>query len=87
MRYKTLGSRVTLLLPGVSIAEVPAGAHRDLQTEGVPVVVEGKLQFSHHADALKDPTVGADAAVAALRASNTGRRLMMPEMPNDDFFE
>lgn len=33
--YETSSSRVTLLLPGVSIAEVPAGAHRDLQAQGV----------------------------------------------------
>lgn len=65
--YKTLSSRVTRLLPGVSIAEVPAGAHRDLQTGSVRVVVEGKFQFSHHTDALKDTTVCAVAAVAVLR--------------------
>lgn len=81
--YKTLGSRVTLLLPEVSIAEVPAGAHRDLQAEGVRVVVEGKLQLSHHANALKDTTVC--AAAAALRGQ-TQRRPTVPEMPNDDFF-
>lgn len=61
---KMLSSRVTLLLPGVSIAEVPAGAHHDLQTGSVWVVVEGKLQFSHHTDALEDATF---CAVAALR--------------------
>lgn len=64
---------MTLLLPGVSIAEVPAGAHRDLQTGSVCVVVEGKLQFSHHTGAPEDTTVCAVAAVAALRGSNTER--------------
>lgn len=61
-----LSSRVTVLLLGVSIAEISAGAHRDLQTGSVDVVVEGKLQFSRHTDTLKDTTVCAVAAVAAL---------------------
>lgn len=61
-----LSSRVTVLLLGVSIAEISAGAHRDLQTGSVGVVVEGKLQFSRHTDTVKDTTVCAVAAVAAL---------------------
>lgn len=61
-----LSARVTVLLLGVSIAEISAGAHRDLQTGSVGVVVEGKLQFSRHHDTLKDNTVCAVAAVAAL---------------------
>lgn len=70
--YEILSSRVTLLLPGVSIAEVPAGTHRDLQTGSIWVVVKGKLQFSHHTDVLKDTAVHAvAAAAAALRGPNT----------------
>lgn len=65
--WMTPSSRVTLLLLGVSIAEISAGAHRDLQTGIVGVVAEGKFQFSRHTDALKHTAVCAVAAVAALR--------------------
>lgn len=71
MLRQVFSSRVTLLLLGVSIAEVPAGAHRDLQAGSVRVVVEAKLQFSHHTEVVKDTKVCADAAVAGLKGSNT----------------
>lgn len=62
---------MTLLLLGVSIAEISAGAHRDLQTGILGVVAEGKFQLSHHTDALKHTAVCAVAAVAALRGGPT----------------
>lgn len=65
--WMTLSSRVTLLLLGVSIAEISAGAHRDLQAGNPGVVAEGKFQLSRHTDALKHTAVCAVAAVAALR--------------------
>lgn len=62
-----LSLRVTLLLLGISIGEISAGADCYLQTGGAGVVGQSQLQLSSHLDALKEAAVCADAAVTALR--------------------
>lgn len=76
MQSKTVSLRVTLLPLGVSVGEVPAGAHRDLQAGGDAVVGQAELHLSCHADAVEEAAVCADAAVAALSRSNTDKECM-----------
>lgn len=66
MIQRIRSSRVTLLLLGVSVAEIPAGTDCDLQTGGVGVVGQSQLQLPGRAGALEQAAVCADAAVAAL---------------------
>lgn len=58
---------MTLLLPGVTVGEISAGADSDFQSGRVGVESQSQLQLSCYADALEEPAVGADAAAAALK--------------------
>lgn len=58
---------MTLLLLDVSVSQISARAHGDLQTGAAVVVGHTELHLAGHIDALEDAALGADAAEAALR--------------------
>ena len=76
LQSETASLRVTLPLLGVSVGEVPAGAHRDLQAGGDAVVGQAELHLARRADAVEEAAFCADAAVAALSRSNAHKQCM-----------